>query len=192
MKIATKLKIALRALLLKAGEVETDNGKLIWEGEGELTVGTEVFIETADGENVEVVPAPDGEYKADGKTYVVKDGKVDEIRDENVAEEPAEEPAEEEPVEAEETEAEPADENDETPEEEPLEDRVARLEARIAEITEGIEQLMNAIVGVAERMDAVEEKIAGLEKPATDPADDKDEQDFSEQKPSRLSYLKRK
>lgn len=54
--------------------IETDNGTLSYEGE--LAVGTEVFITNEDGENV---PAPDGEYKADGKVIKVVDGKVSEI-----------------------------------------------------------------------------------------------------------------
>ncbi len=80
MRLTQKLKLALRALLLKAGEVNTDKGTLIYEGD--LEVGTAVFIETADGENVEVVPAPDGEYSdADGnRIIVVAYGKVAEIR----------------------------------------------------------------------------------------------------------------
>ena len=43
--------------------------------EGELVVGNEVFIEK-DGE---LIPAEDGEYVAEDKTIVVKDGKIAEI-----------------------------------------------------------------------------------------------------------------
>lgn len=59
--------------------IETDNGTLSYEGE--LEVGTEVFVEGEDGN----VPAPDGEYKADGKTIKVADGKVTEIVEDSAA-----------------------------------------------------------------------------------------------------------
>lgn len=202
MRLTQKLRVALRALLLKAGEIETDKGKLIYEGE--LEVGTEVFIERTEGEEVEVVPAPDGTYaeQEGGRLIDVEDGKVTAIRnaeDENQPEpepapdpDPAPDPAPDPDSNVEGAEEDPADENDEEAEES-IEDRVARLEARLAELTEGIESLMNALVGLTERLEAVEAKVANLDKePATDPADDKDQQDFSEQKPkSRLSYMRK-
>ena len=59
---------------VEMGSIATDNGELSWEGEEDLKEGDEVFIEGA--------PAPDGEYKTeDGKTIVVVEGKVAEIRD---------------------------------------------------------------------------------------------------------------
>lgn len=59
-------------------EVETDNGTLIYEGEGDLTAGVDVFVE----QNGERVPAPNGDYKtSDGKVIKVADGKVSEITD---------------------------------------------------------------------------------------------------------------
>lgn len=180
MKLTQKLKIMLRALILKAGEVETDKGRLIYDGE-ELTVGTEVFVENAEGEEVEVLPAPDGEYEADGKTYVVADGKIAEIREPE--EEQSEEMEEEAPA------AEPADENDEPNEGESLEERVARLEARVAEFSEGIDRILNGIAALEGRIEELEAKLGELEKPAADPAEEKDEQ-FSEQPKSRLEILK--
>lgn len=192
MRITKRLQLALRALLLKAGEIVTDNGKLIYEGE-ELTEGAEVFVEREENGEVEVIPAPDGEYATEQYVYVVKDGKVAEIRgtEPAPAEEPAEEPANDEPTETaeEEPQAEPADANDEETEE-TVEDRLARLEARYAELIEGLEAILNGIAGLEERLEAVEAKVAGLEEPAGDPANDRDE-DFSEQKPSRLSYLRK-
>lgn len=74
------------------GRIATDNGELLWDGEEDLAEGREVFVER-DGE---LAPAPDGEYKTeDGKTIVVVDGKVAEIRDPE-AEVAPEESAEEE------------------------------------------------------------------------------------------------
>ena len=70
------------------GRIATDNGELLWEGEADLEAGREVFVEREG----ELVPAPDGEYKTeDGKTIVVVEGRVAEIRDPEaeVAPEPA-------------------------------------------------------------------------------------------------------
>lgn len=195
MRIAKKLQLALRALLLKAGEVETDNGKLIWEGEDALTEGTEVFIEREENGEVEIVPAPDGTYSTDEYVYEVKDGKVASIREAEQAPSAEEETPADEPDEnvetAEETPAEdPADENDEE-QPESLEDRVERLEASMGEIVAGMEQFINALSNLEGRIEALEAKVASLEEPAGDPANDRDEE-FSDQKPSRLSYLRKK
>lgn len=67
----------------EAKTITTDKGVLSYTGE--LAVGTEVSITAEDGT---VSAAPDGEYVAeDGRTIVVVDGKVSEIR-EKAAEEP--------------------------------------------------------------------------------------------------------
>lgn len=64
----------------------TDRGILQWDGEDDLKVGDEVFIE----DNGELTPAADGEYiTTEGTTIVVAEGKVTEIRE--VEEEPAQE-----------------------------------------------------------------------------------------------------
>lgn len=54
--------------------ITTDKGELTYNGE--LAVGTEVFVV---GESGESIPAEDGDYKIDGKTIKVADGKVSEI-----------------------------------------------------------------------------------------------------------------
>ena len=72
----------------KFGRIATDNGELVWEGEGDLAEGAAVFVEGEEG----LTPAPDGEYRTeDGKTIVVVEGRVAEIRDPEaeVAPEPA-------------------------------------------------------------------------------------------------------
>ena len=62
--------------------ITTDKGELTYNGE--LAVGTEVFVV---GENGESIPAEDGDYKVDGKVIKVVDGKVSEIvKDAPVAE----------------------------------------------------------------------------------------------------------
>lgn len=180
MKISKKVKIALRSLLMKCGAIETDKATLLYEGDV-LEVGTEVFVEGEDGE---INPAEDGEYVADGKTYIVAEGKIAEIRDN----EPENEPEPEENVEgAEETPEEtPADEPEQV-ETEAIEDRVERLEGAIGEIREGIESLIEAIAALNSRLETVEEKLAKVEEPAADPAEDTEE---TQEQASRLSYLK--
>lgn len=61
------------------GNVTTDKGVLAWDSSDDLKAGDSVYIEDSEGGLVE---APDGEYiTGDGKTIVVVDGKVSEIRD---------------------------------------------------------------------------------------------------------------
>ena len=88
-------KMFFRSLLTKLGEVKTDKAILTYDGDGELEVGMEVFVESGAEDAIEYVHPEDGEYLAeDGRTIVIKDGIVEEIK-EKEAEEPAEMPAEE-------------------------------------------------------------------------------------------------
>lgn len=59
--------------------VETDNGRLEWDGEGDLEAGVAVYVYDEDGNRV---AAPDGEYRTqDGKVIRVENGVVAEIVD---------------------------------------------------------------------------------------------------------------
>ena len=59
--------------------IATDNGTLEWDGNDDLKAGDEVFITDEEGNRT---AAADGDYKTeDGKTIVVVDGKVAEIKD---------------------------------------------------------------------------------------------------------------
>ena len=81
-------KLFFRSLLTKYGSVETDKGVLYYDGEGELVVGMEVYVENnSNPDEITYDVAPDGEYVSNDTTFVVKDGKVDEIRNEKVTEE---------------------------------------------------------------------------------------------------------
>lgn len=87
-------KMFFRSLLTKLGEVKTDKAVLTYDGDGELEVGMEVFVETDDDNNIEFMHPEDGEYvMEDGRIIVVKAGIVEEIKD-KVEEMPAEMPAE--------------------------------------------------------------------------------------------------
>lgn len=62
---------------VKLGSVDTDKGRLYAEGYDDLKAGAAVYSD----ENM-ATPAADGDYVTpDGKTIVVKDGKVSEIKD---------------------------------------------------------------------------------------------------------------
>lgn len=62
---------------VKLGSVDTDKGTLYAEGEGDLKAGDAVY-----SDKEMKTPAADGDYVTpDGKTIVVKDGKVSEIKD---------------------------------------------------------------------------------------------------------------
>lgn len=105
---------------VKASEVNTDKGRLIWDGEEDLREGFDVYTEDEEGNRV---PAADGEYKTeDGKTIVVVDGKVAELRDP-------------------EAEVAPEEGNDELAE---AKGRIADLEAKIAELEEAVAKMSKA------------------------------------------------
>lgn len=195
MKITNKLKVVLKSLLsLQMGEVATDKAVLKWDGEGDLAEGMEVFVEGEDGE---IVPAPDGDYiTEDGKTITVIEGKVASIKDaeaEVAPEEPVEEKVEETKegeVKAEEELPEPVDEQEKPEEEEKTEeDRIAALEDKLNALVEGINAIVNSIAALEERMVEVEGKLAKVEAPAADPID---ETPVEEEKKTRLSYIHRK
>ena len=77
---------------VKHGRIATDKGELLWEGEEDLKAGDAVFVEGEEG----LAPAPDGEYKTeDGKTIVVAEGIVAEIRDPESEVAPEEAPVDE-------------------------------------------------------------------------------------------------
>ena len=124
-----KFMLKLARMVMKFAEVETDKGLLTYEGE--LVVGNEVFIEK-DGE---LIPAEDGEYVAEDKTIVVKDGKIAEIVEVNKEDE---QPVPEEEVMIE-------GEENPSPEEGVVEDekdiRIKELEGIIAEKDSEIESL---------------------------------------------------
>lgn len=86
-KMENKIMQKVRELLVKLAKVTTDKGELSYEGD--LEVGTEVV--DANG-----VAVPDGDYTLeDGKIIVIKDGKVEAIKESVELEEeeaPAEEP----------------------------------------------------------------------------------------------------
>lgn len=191
MKITQRLRIMLKSMLdFKMGEVKTDKAVLVFDGE-ELKEGMEVYVIGEDGEPV---AAEDGDYTVeDGKVIKVVEGKVAEIIDPEaeVAEEPVEETAEEEVKQEENEDVTPADEPEADPAEEKTEeDRIAALEARLAEFTEGLNQIINSIAALEERIAGVEGKLAKVEEPAADPVDETPEVEQNSHK-NIMSYLRK-
>lgn len=70
----TSIKAALaRKVAVKLGEVATDKGTLVWEGDGDIAVDDAVTL----GSGEDAQPAEDGDYTAeDGRVISVADGKV--------------------------------------------------------------------------------------------------------------------
>ena len=169
-----RIKAELAAMILKFESVKTDNGVL--EYEGELKEGTRVFI--TDAETEERTPAADGDYVLeDGRTLVVADGAITEIKEaveeetepETTEETPAEETTEE--VAAEETtEPETTEEITEPEVVEVVEetvDEVAELKGRIDALEALVKELAEKVVAQAKETEEKFSKIS-LAKPAVE------------------------
>lgn len=137
--MSNKIKEMLKSILLQFDGVQTDKGMLTWNGDKQLEVGDEVYLNE--------LPAPDGDYVVDDKVFEVENGKVKEIKvkemdyekPENLEVEP------EKPTEPEGTEDKPApDEKDQKITE--LENKVAELENKLADIIARIEKVESAPV----------------------------------------------
>ena len=157
MKINFSNLFKLKKALLQLSEIATEEGvNLI--ADGEVEVGAEVFVNGDEG----LVPASDGTYSYDGKTYTVEGGIVTAIVEQGVAE-PENEP-ETDPETPAETEPEP-ETNPETDPETPAEtepDETEALKQRIAELEALVEELKKKLAEpVAE---SVEEEMRKTEK----------------------------
>ena len=194
MKITKTLKIALKSLLdVKMGEIVAKENTLIFDGE-EYAVGTEVFVNDPENEG-EVIVAPDGDYTIveedkEVKIIVVREGKIEEIKETEteVVEETEETEVEAEVIE-EVVEVDPIEETTDETEEKSDEDRIAALEAKMAELTEGITEILNRMSAMEGKIEVLEEKLAKVEAPAADPAEEKPE--VEETKMSKMRYLRK-
>lgn len=131
MNIKNKMKLLFKSIFTQFGSVVSDEGQqIIWEQDGELAEGYEVYMEQED-ENGELqyVPVPDGEYKVEDKIIVIADGKVSEIKEETTVE-PEEKPAEMEETPAAEAPADPTTEEVVTTDEEPFDAEKAYAELK--------------------------------------------------------------
>lgn len=136
-----KVKAMLRKLLAQFGEVATDKGTILWDGDEDLKEGDSVHGVDSEGNEVAL---EDGEYTTeDKKVITIKEGKVESIVDvENPETEETEtEETTEEEVEAEETEEPTEEVVEETPnaEIEALRTEIAELRKLIEELTSRVE-----------------------------------------------------
>ena len=163
--LMSKLKEKIKALLMQYAAVSTDKGNLIYNTDT-LEVGSEVFVEDENGENV---PAADGDYVLeDGRTVEVEGGKVTKIEakeDEPAmpaapAEPAAEQMADETPMEPE-TPAETPAENEKIT---ALEERVATLEAQLADVIAKLAEIQTTPAA-----SPAEEEFDNIKKPKVDP-----------------------
>ena len=159
-------KMFFRSLLTKLGEVKTDKAVLTYDGDGELEVGMEVFVETEADDTIEYIHPEDGEYMTeDGRTIVIKDGFVEEIKEK--VEDPTEPVEPVEPAEptnnnmAEPTEpTEPAEPTEPTEPAEPTFDAEASYNELVAEIQtlkaelQGLKDKVNELLKVPAEEDA--------------------------------------
>ena len=159
--IMSKIKELLTKVLAEFASVTAEDGtELIFDGE-ELAVGMEV----ADAEGNAIA---DGEYVVESNVVVVKDGKVEEIKEKE--EEVTEEPAEEEEIEAE-VEEEPVAEEPTEPEYD-AKGEIDRLQAEIDALKSEIETIK-----------------AQLAEPASEPIAEEFEKVVEQPKDKKLARL---
>lgn len=169
--------LKLKRALLNLGEISTNEGLLIYDGEN-LEVGKEVFVEGDEG----LVPAKDGEYTVGESIVTVEGGKIISIVEKPI-EQPTEEPVkpveEEQPMEEQPKEEPMEEQPNETPTEEPIVEgpTVDELNAIIDEQKAMIEELKAEIENLKSENEELKKK---LEEPAAQPA----EEDFKNQKPN--------
>ena len=146
----SKIKDALKRLLMEFNTLSTDKAELYWEEDTELMVGYKVFVEDESGNKV---PAMDGEYISDENKIKVAGGVVTEIERREIDDMPANVP----PVEKKEAMAEPAvEEPKEEPKEQPAEqpkddntEKVAEMEKKIAELEAKLADLEAKLAEIA-------------------------------------------
>ena len=152
--IMSKIKDALKRLLMEFNTLSTDKAELYWEEDTELMVGYKVFVEDESGNKV---PAMDGEYISDENKIKVAGGTVTEIEKKEVDDMPAEVPAEKKEDTMEETKEEPKEEPaKEEPKEQPAEqpkddntEKVAELEKKVADLETKIADLEAKLAEIA-------------------------------------------
>lgn len=135
----SKIKEAVKKLLLQFSELETDKGILSWEDDLPLDVGMAVYIND--------LPAPDGEYVYEDKCFVVVEGKVSEVKP--VEPVPMEDPKPEQ------MEADPAPmEGDPKPMEDPKPEETisAEVEARIVALEDKIKELTDKVMELTDKI----------------------------------------
>ena len=154
--------LKLKRALLNLGEISTNEGLLIYDGEN-LEVGKEVFVEGDEG----LVPAKDGLYTYNNEIIEVEGGVVKTISEKEV-EQPTEEVVEEVV---------------ETVEEQPTEEPIVEGPS-IEELNAIIEEQKSVIEGLKAEIETIKAENEELKKKLEEPAAQSAEEDFKNQKPN--------
>ena len=167
--------LKLKRALLNLGEISTNEGLLIYDGEN-LEVGKEVFVEGDEG----LVPAKDGLYTYNNEIIEVEGGVVKTISEKEVeqpTEEVVEEVVEEQPM-----------EQVETVEEQPTEQTVETVETIEGPTVDELQTIIDEQKAMIEQLKAEIETIKSeneeLKKKLEEPAAQSAEEDFKNQKPN--------
>lgn len=157
MKIKS-IKEALKAMIrqMEFSTATTDKGVIGWDVDGEIEVGTEVYLVDENGDRQ---PIEDGDYVLeDGRTVVVKDSKVEEIKEK--AEEVVEEP----------TQGTTTEETNVEENEEPTDTEVENPDGTEEKDNTAIEELRKEVNELYDLVDKLTKRIEELEnKPAAQP-----------------------
>ena len=168
--------LKLKRALLNLGEISTNEGLLIYDGEN-LEVGKEVFVEGDEG----LVPAKDGLYTYNNEIIEVEGGVVKTISEKEV-EQPTEEVVEE--VVEEQMEEQPKEEPmEEQPNETPIEEPIVEGPS-IEELNAIIEEQKSVIEGLKAEIETIKSENEELKKKLEEPAAQSAEEDFKNQKPN--------
>lgn len=166
----------LKKALLSLGEVSTEQGLLIYDGEN-LEVGKEVFVDGEEG----LVPAKDGEYTYNDEIILVEGGIVKTISEKEI-----EQPTEEEQVETIEEVVETAEEEKPIEEETVVETIEQPTEEEIVEETvEGptVEELQAIIDEQKAMIESLKAENEELKKKLEEPAAESAEEEFKKENP---------
>ena len=150
--MASKIKEALKRLLMEFNNLSTDKAELYWEEDSELGVGYKVFVEDEAGNKV---PAADGEYVSDENIIKVEGGVVTEIeskeaeKEEDTKDDTPEEEAKEENMEEVKEEVVEETKEEEKVDTSDAEDKTVELEKRIASLEETVSDLINKIAEIS-------------------------------------------
>lgn len=182
---------SLKKALLKLNDLSTEEGvTLIWDGDGELEAGNEVFVDGEEG----LEPAKDGQYTYNGKTIMVEGGIVTDI-----TLKPVEQPAEEETTEntevkeevREETSEEKEEEETETTTETETEETTEETEEPEGPTVEELQAIIEEQKAMIESLKAENEELkAKLEEPAGEPAEEAFKKQAPTEKKSSIDFSK--
>ena len=155
--------LKLKRALLNLGEISTNEGLLIYDGEN-LEVGKEVFVEGDEG----LVPAKDGLYTYNNEIIEVEGGVVKTISEKEV-DQPTEEVVEEVV--------------EESMEEQPTEEPIVEGPS-IEELNAIIDEQKSVIEGLKAEIETIKAENEELKKKLEEPAASPAEEDFKNQKPN--------